>query len=343
MGRPAQPTWLKPALALAAGAAAVVLFWRCIAPALLLVLGGAALAFLLEPLARRFERFLKRSISAVLSLLAAVVALALIVYILVPPLIRQATDLALALPASLDELRGLVARLSAWTEANGLGALALPKFDLSELSGSLMRVAAGTVNLAGSIANLFTRITMVAVLGVFFLIDREWLLLRLELLIPPKHRALAVKMGNAVKRELRLYLRGQATISLAVGALAAFGLWLAGVRSSLILGLVVGILNLIPYFGPALGSIPSVAAALTSGWQTALFAGLVLIVVQQLDGMIISPRIMGNITGLSPAAVLIAVFVGGCFKGILGMLVALPVLMIFRTCVRVFVQRTENI
>ena len=129
----------------------------------------------------------------------------------------------------------------------------------------------------------------------------------------------------------------------AVGALAAFGLWLAGVRSSLILGLVIGILNLIPYFGPVLGAIPAVAAALTSGWQTALFAGLVLIVVQQLDGMIISPRIMGNITGLSPAAVLIAVFVGGCFKGILGMLVALPVLMVFRTCVRVFVQRTENI
>ncbi|NLF27412.1 MAG: AI-2E family transporter [Clostridiales bacterium] len=343
MGKPAQPTWLKPALALAAGAAAVVLLGRSIAPAILLVLGGAALAFLLEPLARRLERFLRRPVSAVLSLLAAVVALALIVYLLVPPLIQQATDLALALPASLDALRGLVARLSAWTEANGLGALELPKFDLSELGGNLMRVASGTVTLAGNIANLFTQITMVAVLGVFFLIDREWLLLRLELLIPPRHRALAVKMGNAVRRELRLYLRGQATITLAVAAMTSLGLWLAGVRSSLILGIVAGILNLIPYFGPVLGSIPAVAAALTSGWQTALFAGIALVVVQQIDNMIIAPRIMGNITGLSPAAVLIAVFVGGSFKGILGMLVALPILMIFRTCVRVFVQRTENI
>ena len=180
---------------------------------------------------------------------------------------------------------------------------------------------------------------MAAVLGVFLLIDRRRLLLRLELLIPLRLRGMAVRMGAAAQREVRLYLRAQATVSLAVGALSAFGLWLAGVRSALALGLLTGIFNLIPYLGPVLGAVPTMIAALTSGWQTALFAAIVLIIVQQLDGMLISPRVMGTLTGLSPAVVLVAVFAGGCALGVAGMLLALPVLMIIRTCVRVFVQR----
>ena len=171
------------------------------------------------------------------------------------------------------------------------------------------------------------------------LIDRRQLLLRLELLIPLRLRGMAVRMGAAAQREVRVYLRAQATVSLAVGALSAFGLWLAGVRSALALGLLTGIFNLIPYLGPVLGAVPTMIAALTSGWQTALFAAIVLIIVQQLDGMLISPRVMGTLTGLSPAAVLVAVFAGGCALGVAGMLLALPVLMVIRTCVRVFVQR----
>ena len=156
-------------------------------------------------------------------------------------------------------------------------------------------------------------------------------------------RATAVRMGAAAGREVRLYLRAQAMVSLAVGALSALGLWLAGVRSALALGLLVGLFNLIPYFGPVLGAVPALAAALTSGWQTAAFAAVVLVIVQQLDGLLISPRVMGALTGLGPAAVLVGVFAGGCALGVPGMLLALPAMMVFRTCVRVFVQRDENI
>ena len=184
---------------------------------------------------------------------------------------------------------------------------------------------------------------MAAVLSAFLLIDRKNLLLRLELCVPLRFRATAVRMAMAAGREVRLYLRAQATVSLAVGALSALGLWLCGVRSALALGLLVGLFNLIPYFGPVLGAVPALLVALSSGWQTAAFAAIVLIIVQQLDGLLISPRVMGALTGLSPAAVLVGVFAGGCALGVPGMLLALPVMMVFRTCVRVFVQRDENI
>ena len=83
--------------------------------------------------------------------------------------------------------------------------------------------------------------------------------------------------------------------------------------------------------------------ALSNGWQTAAMAVVVLWLVQQIDGTLISPRIMSSLTGLSPSAVLLAIFIGSGIGGVVGMLLALPVLMSFRTIYRVFVQRHENV
>ena len=330
-------------LAIAAGAALAVLFWPVLRAVVALVAGAAALAFLLAPLCRRLEGALGAGLAASACLLGLLILLAALLWLLAPALIRQAADLISALPAALQALRALGEKLSAWLREVGLENARMPQLDMGGLGDGVLRFAAGTVSFAGGVANAVSQISMAAVLSAFLLIDRKNLLLRLELCVPLRLRATAVRMGAAAGREVRLYLRAQAMVSLAVGALSALGLWLAGVRSALALGLLVGLFNLIPYFGPVLGAVPALAAALTSGWQTAAFAAVVLVIVQQLDGLLISPRVMGALTGLGPAAVLVGVFAGGCALGVPGMLLALPAMMVFRTCVRVFVQRDENI
>ena len=330
-------------LAIAAGAALAVLFWPVLRAVAALVAGAAALAFLLAPLCRRLEGALGAGLAASACLLGLLILLAALLWLLAPALIRQAADLISALPTALQALRALGEKLSAWLREVGLENARMPQLDMGGLGDGVLRFAAGTVSFAGGVANAVSQISMAAVLSAFLLIDRKNLLLRLELCVPLRLRATAVRMGAAAGREVRLYLRAQAMVSLAVGALSALGLWLAGVRSALALGLLVGLFNLIPYFGPVLGAVPALAAALTSGWQTAVFAAIVLVVVQQLDGLLISPRVMGALTGLGPAAVLVGVFAGGCALGVPGMLLALPAMMVFRTCVRVFVQRDENI
>ena len=330
-------------LGIAAGAALAVLSWPVLRAVVALVAGAAALAFLLAPLCRRLEGALGAGLAASACLLGLLILLAALLWLLAPALIRQAADLISALPAALQALRALGEKLSAWLREVGLENARIPQLDMGGLGDGVLRFAAGTVSFAGGVANAVSQISMAAVLSAFLLIDRKNLLLRLELCVPLRLRAMAVRMGAAAGREVRLYLRAQAMVSLAVGALSALGLWLAGVRSALALGLLVGLFNLIPYFGPVLGAVPALAAALTSGWQTAAFAAVVLVVVQQLDGLLISPRVMGALTGLGPAAVLVGVFAGGCALGVPGMLLALPAMMVFRTCVRVFVQRDENI
>ena len=341
-GRTQRIQW-KAVLAIAAGAALAVLSWPVLRAVAALVAGAAALAFLLAPLCRRLEGALGAGLAASACLLGLLILLAALLWLLAPALIRQAADLISALPSALQALRALGEKLSAWLREVGLENARMPQLDMGGLGDGVLRFAAGTVSFAGGVANAVSQISMAAVLSAFLLIDRKNLLLRLELCVPLRLRATAVRMGAAAGREVRLYLRAQAMVSLAVGALSALGLWLAGVRSALALGLLVGLFNLIPYFGPVLGAVPALAAALTSGWQTAAFAAVVLVIVQQLDGLLISPRVMGALTGLGPAAVLVGVFAGGCALGVPGMLLALPAMMVFRTCVRVFVQRDENI
>lgn len=337
---PLRRRMLRIGLPAALIALAALFMRRLLGEALALILGAAAVAFLLEPLTRVYERRLARPRAALAAMGTVLGALAAAIWLLLPSLIQEATLLARQLPESLKQVQSALASASAWLEAQ-LPGVRLPKPQLD--SAMLSSLAGGTLSVAGGVADFSCLVSLMFVLGYFFLCDRDRLLIRMELLVPRAVRPTAVRMGNAVCRELRLYLRGQGLIALAVGALAAVGLALIGLRSALVLGVIVGVLNMIPYFGPVLGGIPAVLAALGGGWKKAALTVFVLWAVQQADGMVISPRILGGVTGLSPAAVLIAIFVGSHVCGILGMLLALPVLMTFRTAYRIFVQRHENV
>ena len=306
-----------------------------------LALSAAALCFLALPLDKVFERRLPRPAAALLTLACIGGGLALLMWLLLPAMLRQLVDLARALPRTLAMLSGWIGQARLWL-GQRLPGVALPELDLGGLQGVLAGVAGGTFSLAVNLADLIGRASLIVVLAYFFLCDRDRLLLRLELLLPQAARATAVRMGNAVSRELRLYLRGQLMIAGAVGLLSVAGLALVGVRSALVLGPLIGLLNMIPYFGPFIGGVPAVLIALGDGWQKAALTVLALTVVQQLDGSWISPRIMGSLTGFSPALVLVVIYAGARLGGIAGMLLAMPVMMATRTLFRVFVQKCEN-
>lgn len=315
-----------------------ILFPDVIADALLVVSGAAVVAFLAGPLVRLFEKRLNRRMAALFSLLTFLIGLALAVWFLLPPLLSEFSALAKTLPESLRLVRSFLTRTGTWLESHfGIHPT------LSGLSGQLPILAAGTLRFAGNLANTLYKLSLMVVLGYFFLCDREKLLLRLELLIPSSIRRDVVRMGNAVCRELKVYLRGQGLISALVGLLSAIGLAIVGVRSAAALGMIIGLLNMVPYFGPIIGGIPAVLMALSGGITMALRAAAVLWLVQQLDGMLISPRIMSGLTGISPACVLLAVFIGSGIAGIAGMLLAVPCVMTFRTAYRFLVQRPKNV
>lgn len=333
--------WLRVAVVLLA-LVAVCAIWSDVALNLAGILfGGTVLAFLVLPLARLFEKKLKRPLSAALALAVVGVALILLVALLLPVMIRQFSGVIDLIPEAFSRLRGLAEGLLSRLQER-LPDIELPRLNFAGAEKEFGGMAKGAVDYLSGLGDRIYRLTLMIALSYFFIADRERILLRLELLIPSAQRCMMVRTGISLSRELRLYLRGQITIALAVGALAALGMLVIGVPGAPLLGVFVGLFNVIPYFGPIIGGVPAVLTALSVGWQTAALTLAVLFLVQQIDGLVISPRVMGNITGFSPAIVLLALFVGASLGNVFGMIFALPALMSIRTLYRVFVQRHEN-
>ncbi len=195
-------------------------------------------------------------------------------------------------------------------------------------TGSIMNFM---LNLGGSFLKLFLGIMV----SLYLLLDaaffkRLWQKI-LSILLPSDK---IVKVNDTlieVNTVIGQFLRGALLDALIVAILASIGLSILGLDFAVFIGFFAGLANVIPYFGPYLGMIPAILVALLTGGPTqALLAILVLFIIQQLDGSIIAPKIMGTSTGLSPVFILVAVILGGYYWGILGMLLAVPTAAIIR-------------
>lgn len=334
---------VRTALWLTAGAVLLFLLRAQVALALGLIFGGGTTVFFALPLCRRLEKKLGRGAASFLSVAILFLAVAAFLLLLLPPFLRQAAELGKLFPALFERAKALLERINTRLSEWGLTPLRADKLDYSALTGGLTASLGGVVSGAGTVVGGVVSAGLSVMLGMYFMREREKVCLQMELMIPVRLRRIVIRMAAEALRELRGYLRGQALICAIVAALSALGLALIKAPSPLALGLIVGAFNIVPYFGPVLGGIPVVLITLSQGILPALLAVAVLFVVQQLDGMLISPRVMSGVTGLSPAAVLLALTLGGSLAGVLGMLLALPALLIVRICFRVWASRNETI
>lgn len=185
--------------------------------------------------------------------------------------------------------------------------------------------------LGGSFLNLFLGIMV----SLYLLLDaaffkRLWQKI-LSIVLPSDTAAKVNDTLKEINTVIGQFLRGALLDALIVAILASIGLSIVGLDFAVFIGFFAGLANVIPYFGPYLGMIPAIIVALLTGGPTqALLAVLVLFIIQQLDGSIIAPKIMGTSTGLSPVFILVAVILGGYYWGIVGMLLAVPTAAIIR-------------
>jgi len=157
-------------------------------------------------------------------------------------------------------------------------------------------------------------------------------------ILPPKWRNGSVSTGKEINRILANFIQGQLLTAIIVGLLETMGLMLIKMKYPLVLGMVGGLANIIPYFGPYIGVIPVLAVAFTISPAKALWSVVVFLVVQQIDNSFISPKMIEGKLGLHPVATIFAVLVGGEFFGVLGMLLAVPVMAILRVIVNKVVE-----
>jgi predicted PurR-regulated permease PerM len=166
--------------------------------------------------------------------------------------------------------------------------------------------------------------------------------------VPKKFRRKAMMLAEDLDRNLNAYFRGQAMIALMVGILFAIGFQLIGLPMGIAMGLIIGVLNLVPYM-QALGIPPCIILALIQSaesgrpvWLCLLLVAVVFIVVQTLQDLVLTPRIMGDAMGLTPAVILLALCVWGALFGVLGMIMALPLTTLMLSYYKRFVVDQED-
>ncbi len=305
-------------------ALATQIFWAYL-------LMGAAL-----PLCRVLERKLSPSLAATGAFFALSLLGAGLLLLLVPTFIQQFEQLAQALPGLMSSLGHTLERFQNWLAEKGIEITPVREelfLQLKQIGGQLLPQAAQTLRNA---ASGLSSVMLAPLLAFYLLRDRRQISAGLTLLVPMDRRRTVVLAAREMRREMAGFLRGQLLLSAMVGLLTGLGLMLVGTPGWLVLGVLMGVMELIPYIGPLLAGIPAVLLGLTGGWNRALWTLAVLVGVQQLEGGIFSPRMLSGATKLSPLTVLLSISAGGLLGGTLGMLLALPVVVSLRGALRAF-------
>lgn len=291
------------------------------------------IAYLLDPIIDRFEvRRVQRSI-AIFVLLALVggIFLSGILFVL-PKLQREVSALALRMPDYLDRL--VTVAIPSIEERFGIelphtfedligsvrsGEIPLPLETLRNLLTGAFATLTGSL---GALVGLL----VIPILAYYLLVEFDAIIARIGLWVPPRHRDYVFDKARTVDRLVSGFLRGQLLVAASLGALYAIGFAIIGIDLALGVGIVAGVLALVPYLGNAVAlSTATVLCILKFGfdWHLGAVVGWYA-VCQSLEGFVLTPRIVGQSVGLHPAVVIVALLIGGDLFGFLGLLIAVP-------------------
>lgn len=325
-------------LGVVAGVWLVVRTWQL----WLLVFTALIVAAAVLPAARVGERYrIPRGATVLGVYLLAAALLALMGRLLWPALSEQWGQFMDQLPRLVDNVRGWLGVFDVWIGQWG-ASLPVPKAgDVQTLTTTLIaNTLAVTAGAVGAVVGLLA----VLVIAAYLVIDAEALGGGLLLLLPPRHRPTVAELAEPVLDRIGGYIRGQILSSLCVGAVLAIGLSLMGVRYSLLIGALAAVLNIVPFVGSLVAAVLGVVTALNESLGLAVLAAGLFAGTNLLEGKFLAPHFVGRATGLHPLPVLVALLAGTHLAGLIGALVAVPLLAaIWEIVRRVYVERGDAV
>ena len=289
---------------------------------------AGAFSVMLAPLCTRLERRgIGPGAAAGLSLLLLIACVVLAFSAFVPYLITHSAELVRRITPTMNGLLGhgsqLLAQFGFHIEATG----ELTRLLASSMSALTTRLARGGVAFAAQAG----RLAFSFVLTYYFLCDRQMLVSHLLLMLPLRWRTAFLEAMQGCGNAVMGYLCGVLKTSAFVGGATALGLALLGVRDALLLGLFMGIFELLPYVGPVLASVPILLSTLPQGIYPSALALALVIAVQQVEGNFVSPYFTASSTSIDPLTAVVSVFVLGSLFGLWGILLAVPLVVTARS------------
>jgi len=295
---------------------------------------AAGLVFLLNPIVNYLEaRRVPRVVAVFLSFLFFVTVVVAGFSLLVPAISEQSAAFASSLPETYDALLAWVEDIGQrfnldigvpLTEAGIRDWLSDPanQETIQQVIGNF-----GTFGgrLILGVAEGVAVVVLAPLMALYMLLDLKRTKEKAVELTPPRHREEAVFVASQVATAMGSFVRGQLLVAIIVGVASSIGLWLLDIPFWLIIGILSGILNLIPFAGPIVGgALAALVALLDGSVAKAVLAILIFTAIQQTDNHVITPLVQRTRVQLSPLVIVLALIVGGSLAGLLGVLVAVP-------------------
>lgn len=316
------------------------------------------LAYLMQPFVRFFQYKLRLK-SRILSILAVLVSLlftVFLVFLLIVPSITEEVDKTMVLlekynQSTYGNIPMIPQTWSEFIEKNIDPDQLAQLLSKENIENAIKQVAPKMWVLLTNTFSVLFSITIVFVIFLYFifiLLDYERIADGWIKLIPAKYRPFIKELADDVEISMNRYFRGQSLIALCVGIMLAIGFKIVGFPLAVVLGLFIGFLNLIPYM-QAIGFIPMILLSLLKAAETGenfwmIFGSgvLVLGIVQCIQDLYLTPRIMGKAMGLNPAIILLSLSIWGTLLGFIGLIIALPLTTLFLSYYKRFVLMEDE-
>ena len=305
----------------------------------------------IEKLYRKSKRLKKRArgLSVAITYLLAILVIIIAVNILLPILSESVIELASNLPGYYDNAIKYIENLPEDSIINKeivQNAInKLKEIDITKLLSldNITMYVEKVVGIANGIFNVFVTI----VVSIYILLERTEILKyvrRLNSSLFSEKRCNTINRYFVKGNEIFFkYISSQVLDAIIVGIIMSIALSIMGVKYSILLGFLIGVFNLIPYFGAIFAVIiATIVTLFTGGFSQAIWVVIVLIILQQIDANVINPKIIGDALEISRILIIFAVTVGGSYFGILGMFLGVPVVSVIKMMIDDYIERNEN-
>lgn len=294
---------------------------------------GFVLAYILAPVVQMMEdREIPRSIAIIISYFVFLGMITIFIIYAIPLLLKDLNQLVKLIPSSIQAIQETI-----WEMQDGYSRVPLPDGVRQVIDGAIIRleemslgfiqgVIQGLIALLGQSFNFI----LAPIISFYFLKDFNHLGEHALKSVPIRYRDGVFQVSKEINLVLRKFIKGSLLVALWVGIITTVGMYLIGMDFFVLIGILVGITNIIPYFGAIISAIPAILLALLkSKWLALYVVGLILL-IHQLESSILTPKIIGSSVGLHPLLIIFALLAGGQLWGFVGLLLAVPLMAVLK-------------
>lgn len=331
------------------------------------IIYGLVIAYLLSPIANYWNRVLAevlgsrmknekhalslaKGLSVVITLVIAFVVVCGLLILVLPRLVESIAVIIDSFPFYIKEVQDFVDNLLEENpellvlseEAYERGMDHLESFLSTELLPQMNTLLTGLTNGIIGVFNSFLNMMIGVIVSIYVLMSKEKFTGQAKKML---YALLKPNLANNVLTVMRQsnrifggFISGKLLDSLIIGIICFIGLYIMKTPYTVLVSVIVGVTNVIPFFGPYIGAIPSAFLILLVDWHQCIFFVIFIIILQQIDGNILGPKILGNSTGLSAFWVVFAILLGGGLFGFAGMLLGVPVFAVIYYVIKTFIE-----